>query len=45
MIDFPVDAVLAEAGEDVHLHRFVVAAEHTCITVFKRNDGTVEDTV
>ena len=44
-VDFPMDAVVAEACKDIHLHGFVVATEHTCEAVFKRNDGTIEDAV
>ena len=33
MLYFPVDAVLAETGKDIHLHRPVVTTEHTSITI------------
>ena len=45
MLNLPVDTVLAETGKDIHLHRLVVATEHTCIAITERNYSTVEDTV
>ena len=45
MLYFPVDAVLAETGKDIHLHRPVVTTEHTGITILKRNHRTVENAV
>lgn len=44
-VDIPMNAVVAEACKDIHLHGFVVATEHPCEAVFKRNDGTIEDAV
>ena len=45
MLYFPVDAVLAETGKDIHLHRPVVTTEHTGKSVAKRHHCTIEDTV
>ena len=45
MLYFPVDAVLAETGKDIHLHRTIVTTEHTGITILKRNHRTVENAV
>ena len=45
MFYFPMDTVLTEPGKNIHLHRTVVTAEHTGITIFKRNHRTVENTV
>lgn len=43
--DIPMQAVVAESGENVHLHRAVVAAEHAGIAFAERHYGTVENTV
>ena len=45
MLYFPVDAVLAETGKNIHLHRPVVTTEHTGKSVAKRHHCTIEDTV
>jgi hypothetical protein len=45
VVDFPVDAVLAEPGEYVHLYGFVVAAEHSSEPVAEWHYGAVEDTI
>ena len=42
MLYFPVDAVLAETGKDIHLHSSVVAAEDAGKTIAERNDRAVE---
>ena len=45
MINIPVNAIFAETGKNIHLHRFIVAAEYSGKTVSKGNDGTIENTV
>ena len=45
VLDFPVNAVLAEAGEDVHAHRPAVAAEHTGEAVPEGDHRAVEHAV
>ena len=45
VLNLPMDAVLAEAGEDIHTHGPAVTAEHTCESVLKRHDRTVKNTV
>ncbi|MNV96292.1 hypothetical protein D3C71_1912800 [compost metagenome] len=45
MIDFPVHAILAEAGENIHADGFGVAAEYTGEPVLKRNDSRIKYTV
>ncbi len=43
--DIPILTILGEPYKYVHLHRLVVAAEHTGIAVAEWHHGTVENTV
>lgn len=43
--DVPVDAIFTKTGEDIHLHRAVVAPEDSGKAFAKGNDGAVEDAV
>ena len=45
VVDVPMNAVLAETSEDVHLHLLVVAAEYASISILEGNDCAVEDAV
>lgn len=45
VVDVPMQAVVAESGENVHLHCAVVAAEHAGEAFSERHHGTVENTV
>ena len=45
VVDVPMDAVGAEAGEYVHLYAAVVAAEYACVAITEGYDGTIEDAV
>ena len=45
MIDFPVDAVLAETCKDIHLYSSVVATEHPSKSIFEGNYRTIENTI
>ena len=45
VVDLPVDAVIGEACEDVHLNRAVVAAENASELALKRDNCGVEDAV
>ena len=45
MIDIPMNTVLTETCKDIHLHRFVIAAEYAGKTILKRNNSTIEYTI
>jgi hypothetical protein len=40
-----MEAILAESGMDIHLHRLIVAAEYACKTIPEGDYRTVENTI
>ena len=45
MANIPVNTIFTESCEDIHLYRFVITTEYTGESIFKRNDGTIENTI
>ena len=43
--NIPMDPVFTKPCKDIHTDRSAVAAEYSCISIFKRNDRTVKNAV
>jgi hypothetical protein len=45
MIDFPIDSIIAEACENIHLNSLVVTTKDTGKSIFIGHNGAIENAV